>query len=264
MWKPRVRTKNFSCLDLREKLPKLPVRSIIRFGSTTPTKQICKHTNMVEINTVEAIENSRSKLKMKNCFSKANINQAEWYVYDKNKFLNLKDSLRYGIEEINYPLVVKRIYGFKGHGMELLSDRETLETWLKNHPVRDGWYFEKYYSYNREYRLHCTKNGCFYACRKMLKEDAENRWYRNDSNCIWILESNPLFNKPKNWDEIVKQCIDALNATGLDIAAFDVRTQAKENPKFIILECNSAPAFGEITLQSYLQILPNLILTKNG
>jgi type I restriction enzyme S subunit len=37
---------------------------------------------------------------------------------------------------------------------------------------------------SREYRLHVTADGCFYACRKMLKADAEERWYKNDSNCV--------------------------------------------------------------------------------
>ena len=51
------------------------------------------------------------------------------------------------------------------------------------------------------------------------------------------------------------------NAVGLDICAVDVKVQTSKykNPKFIILETNSAPALGEIGVQLYLEQL-----RKNG
>ena len=82
---------------------------------------------------------------------------------------------------------------------------------------------KKYYTYTREYRLHITKDGCFYACRKMLKRDAEED--RHDSNCVWIVEDNPEFNKPDNWNDIVSDCVKAMQSVGLDICAIDIKMQ---------------------------------------
>jgi glutathione synthase/RimK-type ligase-like ATP-grasp enzyme len=73
------------------------------------------------------------------------------------------------------------------------------------------------------------------------------------------LEDNPLFCKPNNWDNIVAACINAKNAVGLDIAAIDVKVQSKDNPNFIILETNSAPALGEIGVNKYKELLNKYI-----
>lgn len=132
--------------------------------------------------------------------------------------------------------------------------------------------FEAYFNGVREYRLHISKNGCFYTCRKMLKSDTpkEERWHRHSDTCTWIVEDNPLFDKPVNWDEIVAECVKALTAVGLDVAAFDVRVQSaktengkkRENVDFRIIESNSAPSFGDTTLQKYLEELPKIIQNK--
>jgi len=136
----------------------------------------------------------------------------------------------------------------------------------------NNYVFERFYNYAREYRLHVSSEGCFYTCRKMLKRDTpeENKWFRNDENCVWVLEDNPNFDKPVNWDDVVKHSVKALKAVGLDFGAIDLRIQSatnsegetREEPKFIIVEINSAPSFGEITLQKYLEELPNIIERK--
>ena len=95
----------------------------------------------------------------------------------------------------------------------------------------------------------------------MLKQDADVRWHRHENNSVWILENNELFNKPNNWDNIVEDCIKALKALHLDIAAFDIKVQTntQENPKYIILESNSAPALGTYGIQQYKQMLTSYI-----
>lgn len=269
---PRVRSKNHSVGGLRRSskgLPALPIKSIIRFGSTTPTEQIFRKnsTNVVEINTVDAILNSRSKLNMKQCFYEAGVPQSRWWTIEsktEGKFIDIKNK-ETSINNLPYPILVKRVYGFKGHGMLKFDTQESFAEWLKTAQNEYPWYIEQYHSYVREYRLHCTANECFYACRKMLRENAEQRWFRNDSNCVWILEENPLFDKPTNWNLIVESCKKALVATKLDIGAFDVRVQSSEqdDPAYIIIEVNSAPAFGAITEQKYKEILPELITQKS-
>ena len=172
-----------------------------------------------------------------------------------------------------YPIVAKHHFGSRGKGNYLLNSKEELQEWLNGKNI-ENYIFEKFYNYNREYRLHVSKNGCFYTCRKMLKNDVpkEQRWFRNDSNSVWVLETNEAFDKPKNWKDIEKECINALNATGLDFGACDVRVQSAKTEKgkerteidFIIVEINSAPSMGEITEQRYKEELPKLLKDKQN
>lgn len=277
MFYPRVRTKNSSAERLRKKyntLPRFPFRSIIRLGSVTDTELIFPKSygkkTIVELNTVEAIRNSRSKLRMKTCFANAEVPQANWvdeYIGDNELISDIKSVLS---ANLLYPILAKRIYGYKGRGMEKLDNQTELESWLRNHFSLEGWYFEKFHNYSREYRLHIAESGCFYTCRKMLKSDADNRWLRNDFNCIWVKEDNDLFDKPVNWKSIEEACVKGLKAVGLDIGAFDVKVQSATNrdgnkrnfPEFVVLEVNSAPSFGEITLEKYIENLPKILYEK--
>lgn len=265
-FRPRIRSKNFSCDPLRHHTTALgfyPFRSLIRFGSLTPTKKVFpKSDSIIEVNTVEAIERSRSKLEMKQAFANAGVPQAMWWdsyealVHDEN---------------IPYPILAKRVFGFKGKGMVKLNSKEELEDFTDNTNL-NGYYFEQFHNYAREYRLHVTKYGCFYGLRKMIKEDTpkDQRWFRNDSNCVWILEENPLFDKPINWDQIESDCVSALIEIGLDTGTFDVKVQssttpdgkARENPLYILIEVNSAPSMGDITIEKYKGILPKLLVEK--
>jgi hypothetical protein len=107
----------------------------------------------------------------------------------------------------------------------------------------------------------------------MLKKDTpdDKKFQRHDDNCVWILEENPSFDKPVNWNDIVADCVKALQSLGLDIAAFDVKVQSaktskgeqRKNPEWIIIESCSAPSFGEITAQKYNEIVP-LVATKKA
>jgi hypothetical protein len=255
----RVFSRHPSHDILRNNKLKFPFLACVRLGSTTPGKLNYE----VEINTVKAVEISANKRLMKERFSNAGISTAKWW-----KTLN---DLMHNPERVQFPIVAKNIYGSRGQGNYLLHSQRQLDAWLNGRNVHN-YIFERYYAYNREYRLHVTKDGCFYACRKMIRDDVpkDKRWFRNDSNSVWIVEENEKFDKPSNWDVIIKHCKAALKYTGLDIAAFDVRVQsAKDNKgatrsrlEFIIIESNSAPSFGEITSQKYLEILPKLIMDK--
>ena len=261
-FRPKIRSRHPSHGCLRGTIQRMPFSSVIRFGSTTPC------ATRVELNTIEAIKNSSSKLRMKNCFKKGQVKTAEWIqpqsVKEVKQFFNdYRDS----------GIVTKSHFGSRGQGNTLIKTEVELNNWLNNHSgVLSNYIVEKFYNYSREYRLHVTKNGCFYTCRKMLKQDTpENkRWYRNDSNSIWIKEENPDFNKPSNWEEVVTESVKALKSTGLDFGAVDLRIQSdkikgkkvNKNPEFIVIEINSAPSFGEITQQKYKEILPNLLQQK--
>src|SRR5690606_33580405 len=163
----------------------------------------------------------------------------------------------------------KHIFGSRGRGNTLINNQEELEAWLQGKTL-NNYIFEKFYNYNREYRLHVNEDGCFYTCRKMIKSDTpeDKRWFKNDSNSVWIMEDNELFDKPVNWNSIVEECVKALKAVGLHFGAVDLRVQSRVNsktdkvrkePKFIIVEINSAPSFGEITSQKYIEEIPKML-----
>ena len=96
------------------------------------------------------------------------------------------------------------------------------------------------------------------------------KWFRNDSNSVWIMDTNPSFDRPSNWNAIVAECVNALRSTGLDIGGFDVKVQSatdergrrRTNPDFIIIESNSACSHGEVTAVKYKDELNRLITKK--
>lgn len=260
MFRPMIRSRHGSHGPLRTKIQKLPFRSVVRLGSTTDVPDsVTNGGRRIECNTIQAVRNSASKRLMKERFKAENVKTADWWT---------EGDLTAWAKE-RYPIVAKHIHGSRGTGNYLLHDSKELDAWIKGKTI-DHYIFERFYNYVKEYRLHVTNDGCFYTCRKMLKEDTpkENRWYRNDSNSVWMVEENPLFDKPNNWKEIEAECVKALNAVGLDVCACDVKVQSskerKKDPEFIILETNSAPSFAEITLEKYLNKIPQILNSKYG
>ena len=278
-FRPMVRSRHPSHDRLRGQLSKLPFRSVIRLGSTTVLED--PHTlngKRIELNSIEAIKNSSNKLLMKECFNSEGILTAPWYKFNGNKFQDRNQVIgEFDIDpsDMDYPIVAKSYFGSKGKGNTLIKNQLELEEFKNNHNL-NNYIFEKFCNYNKEYRLHVSKNGCFYSCRKMLKPEFKNHpnaWQRHDDNCVWILEENENFDKPVNWDEIILNCVKALQSCGLDFGACDLRVQnnintdgiKRERCEFIVVEINSAPSFGEITLQKYKTELEKLLIDKyNG
>lgn len=225
-----------------------PELAVIRLGSTTPSKK------KIQINSIESIKNSSNKLLMKQCFDKHNVATAVWFPAEQ-----IQDVTEETVNGIKFPVVAKHIYGSRNTGNTLIKCHNQLECWM-NGRYLCNYIIEKYHNYTREYRLHVTKFGCFYTCRKMLRNDATGNWFRNDSNCVWVLKDNPLFDIPDNWNEIEATCVKAIASVGLDIGSCDVRVN-KEG-MYIVLETNSASSFGEITAQKYAEILPKLVADK--
>jgi glutathione synthase/RimK-type ligase-like ATP-grasp enzyme len=267
----RIRTKNPSARPLKHAIL-CNKRAIVRLGSVTPSGKVFSNRNdFVEINTVDAIQNSRSKLLMKKCFATKDVPQADWYkpIFSNNKW-NFQDQLSeeehvYTTETLSYPIVAKRVFGFQGRDMELLNDKQALETWLNKHNNLDGWLLEKFYNYAREYRLHVADGvGVFMTWRKLRTADAQNRWFFNSTNSVWVGPENNLFDKPKCWKAMEEAAVNCLKATGLNIGAVDIRVQSNktDNPKFIVCEINSAPALGDMGVEKYKEVIKQLIDAK--
>jgi len=269
-FRPQIKSRHPSHSILRTNLPLTPFKSVIRLGSTTEMYDTVAHGGKrIEINTVDAIKISSNKKLMKQAFIQADVCTADmWTDGALNDWANE-----------NFPIVAKHIYGSRGEGNTLLHNMEQLNKWLNNKNL-SNYIFEKFYNYALEYRLHVTEDGCFYTCRKALKSDTaeEESWYRNDSNCVWLLESNPQFNKPNSWNDIVEDCVKALKHIKADILSFDVRVQSatkgngkpREYQEYILLECNSASSLSStnddisIVATKYIEILPKLIIKKGN
>lgn len=244
----------------------MPTRSIVRLGSTTVLND---GVARVEVNSIEGIRNSASKLKMKKCFSAAGVKTADWFTTNGETWIK-KNGVEtiINLPDLPYPIVAKSHFGSRGEGNYKLDNIQALEGWMRGKDL-SGYIFESFVPMTREYRLHVTSEGCFYTCRKLLKNDApEGTWQRHDDYCNWALETNPSFKKPNNWNLIVADCIKALNSLGLDIAAFDVAVQGsvegreRDNPEWCIFESASAPSFGEITAEKYTIEIPKIIERK--
>lgn len=270
-WHLKVRSRNYSNADLKRIVT--PCCTIYRMGSTTPTESILHRIpeRLIEINSIEGCKISANKVEMKKKFDEAEVRTPQWFHVEELKTRAEMETMitQKRMEWGGAAIIVKRYNSSKGNGIYLISNEEERNSFLdmvynSNHYNITNYIFERFSTYNREYRLHVTNDGCFYACRKMLRNDAEVRWHRHDNNSVWITEENELFDRPRNWDDIVNDCIKALQAVKLDIAAFDVKVQRShgDSPKWLILECNSAPGLGEIGLSKYKEILPIIINNK--
>jgi len=251
----QIRTKNSTARPLQRSIL-FDDWAIVRLGSRTPTENCSrKPRNFIEVNTIDAIENSRSKLRMKSCFSKLKVPQADWWRVGSIQNTNT----------MPYPLVLKRVFGFQGRGMRLINTKEELNDWLDANGSGEGWYFERFYNYAREYRLHVSiATGVFLSWRKLRTKEATNRWFFNSTNSNWVGEDHNLFDKPKCWKDMEKAAVDSLKAVGLDIGAVDIRVQSntQENPKFIVCEINSAPALGELGIEKYKEEILKILQNK--
>lgn len=252
----QIRTRNFTAKPLRGKMVSNE-KVVVRLGSHTPTNQIFANPRgVIEINTTEAIENSRNKLRMKECFKKLDVPQAEWWTFDKQ----LKSS------ELPYPIVIKRVCGFQGKGMELINNNDEFVEWLRIHRGDlSGWFIEKFFNGAREYRLHVASTiGVFMSWRKLRNKEAKERWFFNSVNSNWVGVDHELFDKPKCWKLMEEAASNCIKSTGLDIGAVDIRVQSndKKDPKFIVCEINSAPALGDLGIEKYKEVIQKLIKSK--
>lgn len=259
----KIRSRNYSANQLRNKI-KVDIPAVYRLGSFTPNEEIFTKKQLdcgiFEINKAEACVISNNKEYMKKMFDEHNVVTAKWFPMKEFMSLSPNDLDE---KEFKFPVIVKHIHSSKGKGIYYYDTIADLLSDINDHKFSnlENYIIEQYYTYSREYRLHVDKFGCFLTHRKMLKNDAVDRWHRHHINTVWIVEDNPLFDKPSNWNDIVSECQKAIQAVGLDIGCVDVKVQNNkhEEPKFIILETNSAPALGEETAKLYTEELKKII-----
>lgn len=218
----------------------------VRFGWTGDSSA---NVGQVIINEPDAIRNVSNKYTMKTIFRENNIPSPNFYLLEE-----LPNPVR-------FPLIAKKRFHSKGRGMVFINNQEELNEFLSKN--RNNYYYEEFRNYLREYRVHSSAlTPCFWALRKMLKRDTppEDRWFRNDSNSVWILEDNPNFNRPATWDYIIETCHKATLALGMDICSYDVLVNRKGD--HLILEANSASTMGDMTVDVYKNEIEKLITYK--
>lgn len=258
---PSIRSRHSSHSVFRGTLGYFPIRSVIRLGSTTELANDGKRR--IEINTTKAIGNSASKLKMKNCFAELNVKTAGWYTYNGKAFLCKTQGKKavFSIEELQFPIIAKSLYGSRGRGNTKLDTQQALTQWLKGKDTAN-YIFEEYFDGSREYRFHVSTLGVFLTWRKLRRNDTpdDQRWFFNNQTCNWVGEDHELYNKPVTYKEICAECLKALNSVGLDVGACDVRVTKKGD--FKIIEINSAPSMAEKTTIAYKAEFKKLITNK--
>ena len=270
-FRPQLRTKNFSAADLKAAnagIGEFSARAIVRLGSRTSTKEAFPMSygkrRIVEVNTVAAVENSRSKLLMKNCFAQLNVPQSRWFTRQNGAILDVLSNSNIAVNDLPYPILAKKICGFKGHGMVKIDNADEMAVFLSKY--NPDYYYEQFFNGSAEFRLHVTEDGCFMAWRKLRKNDTpdDRRWYFNSDHCNWVGETHELFNKPSNWDQMVEASVNALKAVGLDIGSVDLRCQSPKikNPSFLVIEINSAPSLGEKGVEAYRTEIAKIINKK--
>lgn len=291
MFIPRVRSRHNSHHCLRGNLLPLPFPSVVRLGSTTLLKdKYSVEGTRIQCNSVRAIENSSDKLLMKRCFDSEGILTPGWIEIKNPDYIVSELGVKFneGKHSMLFPFVCKRRKSSRNRGNTLIKNQEEFVSWARNRCLFD-YIIETYVPYLKEYRIHVTAEKAFYSCRKALKSDTpkDKRWYRNDSNSVWLTEfvekrdENGNFIEfteevkedfllPPNWEQIKKEAVKAIRSVGLDIGAVDVRVEhtetkngkRKETPRFVIIETNSAPSFGEITKVLYKKTINEILLNK--
>ena len=266
---PQIRSRHPSHRVLRGRLPTFPFKTVVRFGSSTELEDTrANGGRRVEINTTIGIGNSSNKRRMKDCFQRGNVQTARWFTYVGNSLFDQTNDRNIQPKDLIFPIIAKQNFGSRNNGNTKINTLAEFEEFTrKRRSNLRNYIFEQFYNYVREYRLHVTEEGCFYACRKMMKRDTPDgdKWFKNDKNCVWVLPANPNFDKPSNWKDVERECVKALKSCGLDFGAIDLRIQSSENPNpdFIVVEINSAPSFGAITAVKYKEMLVGLINKKS-
>lgn len=235
MVKLRVFSPNSSCAPLRNVL--FRQRVLLRLGSTTPLVSKYKY---LELNTVEGVKTSGNKISMKRAFDRAGIVHSEWICSTKRADI-------YSFFNKHKILIAKHKHSSKGKNIYYIDNLETLESVCNNVNIQD-FVFEKYYFFPSEYRVHIDVNhGCFYACKKVLKPDAEVQWHKHADNSVFVLIKKD-FKVPACWEKMINDCIKVLKQMKLTIACFDVLCS---DDKYIIVESNTAPSLASYGITYY-------------
>lgn len=220
--KAKLYSRHESHRDL--KLSSYGKQWIVNFGNRSELNGM----NGRYINSPSAVAMNVDKREMKAVFVKQRISTPK-YIY----------GVRY--DSLRLPVIVK------GSSKLTLTEYKVL-----NHDSL----VEEYLHIEKEYRLHVSILGLFYAVEKIPRKENAGQ-IRKLSTCKFV-EVNE---KPAWFNVAVKQCKSYLKYVGLDFGAFDI---IEHCGWFYILECNTAPGMGDKTRQMYSKEIDQLITYKTN
>lgn len=224
-------------------LKRFPRQVVVNFGNKTLSDT---YKGLV-INTPEACRLAVDKFKMKALFEANDIPSFEWGGTFHNPPM---------------PIVIKSITHRKTrpHLCLVRSKRDIALLFDGAYSPRwERFYWEKFTSYDREFRIHASryKFSEVFATEKVSRFESSDVWIKNNSSCKFVKK----FDKPSVWGRIIRACRKALKITGLDIAGFDVAYDSKSEV-FYIIEVNTACGMKKNTRTAYTKELNKIALLK--
>jgi RimK-like ATP-grasp domain len=214
-------------------LPDFGRSVVIRLGGT-----LSYDDYEVHINSAKAVKNSVNKLKQKNLLLKANI-----------------ATLPVLVEPI-YPCVVKGVIRSGGTSVFIANNKHEFD--IATNTINGEHIIEPLFKATSEYRLHCTRDEVFFAVKK----------HKRNPDDVIINRDNHFnkmeFVKPRLWQQIQADCLNAMKALDLDIACFDVMYSSVNDAKheFYIAEANTNPELLHNTYNAYLKAIIKIAKKK--
>lgn len=222
-------------------MPLFPKRVRVRFGSN---KELRKCT--IDFNSIEAIDNTANKLKMKDIFCIAGVRSPKYFTNNPSVYASIMDG------QLGEKIFFKTPFHSRGRGMVVYDTKESAVTQQK-----DG-YFEEAQVSDREFRVHVMDGEMFHIDEKRPRDPSLKRRDRPE---IKNMASGFKFRRPiKEFPpEVISESIKAVKALGLDFGAADVGLNSNG---VWIYEVNTAPSLRTKTRKLYQKALVKLIWKK--
>lgn len=214
-------------------LPNFGKSVVVRLGGTMAYSDYEIH-----VNSAKAVKNSVNKLTQKKLLLRANISTLPI------------------LQEPVYPCVVKGVIRSGGTSVFIINNKAEFDQAIQT--INGEYILEPLFKATSEYRLHCTRDEVFFAVKKHKRNPAD----------IIINRDNHFnkreFVKPRLWQQIQTECINAMAALDLDIACFDVMYSSANNNQheFYIAEANTNPELLHNTYNAYLKAIIGIVNKK--
>jgi hypothetical protein len=245
---------------------------LLRLGSQT----VVKPGIFIEINTIPAIQNSSNKFLMKRKFDEFKVATPQWFTHynrENNSVFDERTKTFVGLADLPYPIITKHVLGSRSTSVRIHQNLEELNAFLRSKKFNvDNYIFEKYANFSKEYRVHATQTEAFLVWRKVMKKETpeDRKHIRCNENCEWLSDSNPNFEEPISYKEMLVEAVKAVRAVGLAIGACDIRVQSnfykkgdrmaqRQKTEFMIIEVNSAPSMAPRTEEAYKEVITDLV-----
>lgn len=272
---------------------KLPFNVHINFGKTTGIP-----STGLTINVPAAVAKSANKLKTKDIWKDFQIPFIRNFIPHNNLIVRGSFFDIGTIRHFGFPVLAKLIDGSRGRGLVYIRDEDALIEFLSDRSVdKTNYFYEKFFTATSEYRVHCSphlrdrryefvinrgeetmrivsENGCFLAVKKLMATEAHQNAMaedgyvtRNMSDDVYF---STRFNKPRGWDNMIREAVMAIDVLGLDFGFIDVMYNT-ESGQYVFSESGSNPGMGRlqddtditnITALVYQKALVPIILNK--